>query len=89
MPRPKRAVEHLLEVGLRRRCGGRRLPASREVQVVQALDELVLRQLVDVLLEREVDRAARRSEMNERFCDRADLLARHPLRAATPRSRDA
>jgi hypothetical protein len=44
--------------------GGRALApggGAREVQVVQAVDELLLRELVDVLLEGEVDGAARRS----------------------------
>jgi single stranded DNA-binding protein len=55
---------------------------AREVEVVQALDELVLRQLVDVLLEGEVDLPSRAYEMND-FFSTVRILPRHAL--AQPR----
>ena len=64
------AIEHLAE-------RARGLLAGRpEVELVQALDELGLRQLVDVLLEREVDVAARIADRRQ-LRDRPDVLARH------------
>ncbi len=74
-------VEQLLEA--RRRRGGihRRLEA-REVEIVQAVDEVLLGELVDVLLEGEVDPSI--AERDERLLvDREDALPRHPL--AEPR----
>src|SRR6185312_10617566 len=58
---PEPRVEHLLEVRLRRRRLLWLISALRQaskIQVVKALDELVLRELVDVLLERKIDELA-------------------------------
>ena len=72
---PEPCVEHSLEV--RRRCGGRVARREvREVEVVEAVDEVRLRQLVDVLLEGKVDRVA--LELDEGFLlDVPDILALH------------
>jgi hypothetical protein len=75
MERPKRPYS----ISLKLVSGGRGpLPASSagEEQVVEAVDELVLRKLVDVLLEGEVHQAP--AVRDERaLLDHADLLARH------------
>jgi hypothetical protein len=73
MDRPKARVEHLLERRVRLLRRG-----AREVHVVQAVDELVLRELVDVLLKREVDERA--VVVDEALAsDGAHHLALHPL----------
>jgi len=66
-------VEHRAE---RARLAARD-PRILEVEIGQALEELVERQLVDVLLERKVDVAPGVADERE-LLDRAHLLARHP-----------
>ena len=82
MPAPEAGVEHLLEVRLRRRRSLEDAGSAGEVEVVEALDELVLRELVDVLLEREIDHPPAVGDLR-RPRDRPDLLPLHPL--AQPR----
>ena len=53
------------------------MPWGLEEQLGQALEELVERQLVDVLLEREVDVAPGVTDLRDAL-DRAHVLSRHP-----------
>ena len=75
---PEACIEHALEAVVRLLLARR----DCEVEVVEAVDEVLLRELVDVLLEREVDGVA--FEVDERLAvDLPDVLPRHVV--AEPR----
>ena len=76
----KPRVEHLFEVRLFRRCARAARQSSghvREVEVVQTLDELRLRELVNVLLERKIDLLSGVGNARA-LLDGADVLSFHP-----------
>ncbi len=85
MLRPKREASISLKFARAPAGVALHVARAREVDVVQAVDELVLRELVDVLLEGEVDEAALVGD-EALLLDDADALAGHAVDAASARS---